>query len=88
MSLAAIGNYESIPDKGYRIQTTEQAKETYRIYLQKGQDGWIVVTSADLKALVTQGKTEDEAIGNAYEATELLLEESGQKKDFNLVVID
>lgn len=63
-------------------------KETYRIYLNEGEDGWIVVTSPDLKPLVTQGKTEDEAIANAYEAAELLLEESGLNKDFNLLVID
>jgi predicted RNase H-like HicB family nuclease len=63
-------------------------KETFRIYLQEGQDGWIVVTSPDLAPLVTQGKTEEEAIANAYQAAELLLEESGLNKDFNLLVID
>lgn len=70
------------------FKETLDAKETFRIYLNEGEDGWIVVTSPDLKPLVTQGKTEDEAIANAYEAAELLLEESGLKKDFNLLVID
>jgi predicted RNase H-like HicB family nuclease len=89
MSVITTGNNASIPVKRDIAQNIAQdTKETYRIFLEKGLDGWIVVTSPDLKSLVTQGKTEDDAIANAYEATELLLEESGQKKEFNLVVID
>jgi len=67
---------------------TEESKATYRIYLENGADGWIIVTSPDLQSLTTQGRTEDEAIKNAYEAVELLLEEASSKKDFNLVVIE
>jgi predicted RNase H-like HicB family nuclease len=63
--------------------------EAYRIIMQSGEDGWITLTSPDLRSLVTQGKNEDEAIKNAYEAVDLLLEEeSGQKKAFSLMVID
>jgi predicted RNase H-like HicB family nuclease len=85
MSLITTGVTSTIPLLFNEAQTT---KETYRIYLEKGQDGWWVVTSTDLKGLVTQGDTEAKAIKNAYEAAELLVEEYGLKKDFNLVVID
>ena len=39
---------------------------------------WFVVTSPDLESLVTQGKDEKDAIKNAYEAIELILEEKGK----------
>jgi predicted RNase H-like HicB family nuclease len=60
-----------------------------RIIMQRGEDGWVMVTSPDLRSLVTQGSDEDEAIKNAIEAVDLLLEEeSGKKKEFSLMVID
>ncbi len=58
---------------------------TYRIYLDKGEDGWIVVTSPDIKSLITQGQNEDEAIKNASEVIDLLIEEKELDKDFKLV---
>ena len=90
MSLTTtIGNYyKYIPGRDYTEISPQEAKETYRISLQKGQDGWLVVTSPDLKSLVTQGKNEEEAIANAYDAAQLLLEEAGTMKDFNLLVIE
>jgi predicted RNase H-like HicB family nuclease len=62
-------------------------KTTYKIHVNKGEDGWLVVTSPDIKALVTQGKNEHEAIRNAYEVAELLAEENEIEKDFKLVII-
>ena len=62
---------------------------TYRIYLDPEEDGWFVVTSPDLDALVTQGESEVEAIKNAYDAVNLILEDEGKnKEDFNLLVVD
>ena len=47
------------------------------------------VVTSDLNALITQGKNEVEAIKNAYEAVQLLLEDEGSsKEDFNLLVVD
>jgi predicted RNase H-like HicB family nuclease len=88
MSLTTLGNYRSIPSKEYTEISTQEAKETYRISLKQGEDGWLIVTSPDLKPLVTQGKSEKEAISNAYEAAHLLQEEAGIMKDFNLVIIE
>ena len=76
----------------YNISTvgnpTEKSKETFRITLEKGGDGWIIITSPDLQSLITQGRTEEEAVRNAYEAVDLLLEEANSKKEFNLVEIE
>lgn len=66
------------------VEATSDLKKSFRITLEQGQDGWIVVTSPDIDSLVTQGKTEKEAIDNAREAIDLLLEED-EKKDFNLL---
>ena len=61
-------------------------RRSYRIVLEKGQDGWIVVRCPDLQGVVTQGKTEAEAIRNAIEAIELMLEELGKDNKFNIIV--
>lgn len=61
-------------------------RQTYRISLEQGQDGWIVAKCLDLAGVVTQGKTEDEAIINAIEAIELMLEELNEDKAFNVMV--
>ncbi len=59
---------------------------TYRIKLTPAEEGGYVVTSPDLDALITQGENEDDAMKNAYEATELLLEDEYPNKEFNLVI--
>jgi len=59
-------------------------KKTYNVVLTKGESGWIVVKVPELRGLNTQGRTEDEAIKNAIVAIELMLEELGQEKEFNL----
>jgi predicted RNase H-like HicB family nuclease len=61
-------------------------RKPYRIFLRQGQDGWIVVTSPDLPAVVTQGRTEQEAVRNGFEAVMAVLEELGENTDFNLIV--
>jgi predicted RNase H-like HicB family nuclease len=58
----------------------------YRIHLNKGENGWIVVTSPDIPNLITQGKDEDEAVKNAVEVVELLVEEKLVDKEFNLLI--
>jgi|SoiMethySBSTD1v2_1073268.scaffolds.fasta_scaffold74653_5 predicted RNase H-like HicB family nuclease len=59
---------------------------TYRIILTPAEEGGYVVTSPDLDALITQGENENDAMKNAYEATELLLEDEYPNKEFNLVI--
>jgi predicted RNase H-like HicB family nuclease len=45
-----------------------------KIVLEKGMDGFIVVSCPALKGCVTQGRTEEEAMKNIREAIELYLE--------------
>ena len=61
-------------------------RKTWQISLEKGCDGWIVAKCLNLTGVVTQGKTEEEAIKNAIEATELMLEELNEDKEFNVMV--
>lgn len=43
------------------------------LILTPAQEGGYVVTSPDLKGLVTQGDTKEEAITNGYDAADILL---------------
>ena len=61
-------------------------QKTIRIHLDKGEDGWIIVTSPDIKSLITQGEDETSAIKNAYEVVEILKEEKELDKDIKLVI--
>ena len=63
-------------------------KTTYRLVLTVDEDGRIVVTCPDLQGVVTDGATVDEALENAYEAVEAMLEARGLDKEFNLIVVE
>lgn len=54
---------------------------SYRIALKKDEDGRYVVTCPDLKGVVTDGATEDEAVTNAFEAIQAMLESLGHKNE-------
>lgn len=82
VSTTAISNPHTISTK-----SESSALKAYTIALEKGQDGWIVVKCPDLPGVVTQGKTEEEAINNAIEAIGLMLEDLGLDKEFNIMVI-
>jgi predicted RNase H-like HicB family nuclease len=69
-------------------EPTSQQSRTYRIIVEKGEDGWFVATCPELPGLVTQGKTEDEIEKNAYEAVSLMIEGTpDENKEFNLYVV-
>jgi predicted RNase H-like HicB family nuclease len=61
-------------------------KRVYNIEFSKGENGWIVVRCLDLPGLNTQGKDEKEATKNTVEAIELMEEELGRNKEFNLSI--
>lgn len=69
-----------------RVVQTTVIRKSYTVVLETGEDGWIVVRCPDLPGVVTQGKTTDEAVRNAIDAIELMLEELGHDKEFNLIV--
>lgn len=46
----------------------------YPVILEQGKDGYIVATVPALKGVISQGKTEAEALENINEAIELMIE--------------
>jgi predicted RNase H-like HicB family nuclease len=61
----------------------EKLNKSYRIVLEKDEDGRVVVRSPDLQGVVTDGADENEAIKNAFEAVEAIL---GREMGFNLII--
>jgi predicted RNase H-like HicB family nuclease len=47
----------------------------YTVILQPGEDGYIVVNVPALPGCFTQGKTREEALANAREVIELVIED-------------
>ena len=60
--------------------------KSYRITLEKDEDGRVVVRSPDLQGVVTDGANEDEAIHNAFEAVDAILKTRGLPKEYNLTI--
>lgn len=46
----------------------------FKVIVEKGEDGYYVVTVPSLPGCISQGKTEEEALENIKEAIELYLE--------------
>jgi len=74
---------ENIP---FFKQTSSHSKTepTYIVVLEKDEDGRFVVTCPDLQGVVTDGATEKEALENAHDAIEAILEDMGDMKEFNI----
>lgn len=53
-----------------------QRRESYRVVLEKGQDGWIVAKCLDVKGAISQGKDREEALRNIVEAISAILEDA------------
>jgi len=62
-------------------------KRSYRVSLEKGQDGWIVAKCLDVKGAISQGKNEEEALRNIAEAISLILEDTYGDKVPEFVLI-
>jgi len=69
--------YDSIPSDYVK---------TYRVIIERDEDGRHVVTCPDLDGVVTDGESEDEAIINAYEAVRAILESFGKDEEFILAL--
>ena len=61
---------ETLPEIGYSGGMTH----TYTIILEPAEEGGFIVTVPALPEVGTQGETRDEALANAREAIELVLE--------------
>ena len=66
-----------------QVDASPVLKRTYNVSLRAGENGWIVVRCKELH-VNTQGKTEQEAIKNAIAAINLVVNELGLEKEFNL----
>ena len=85
-SNTTVGSY-SIPMYIVNKQPENSVlRRSITVDLEKGKDGWIVVTSPDLPAVVTQGKTDEEATRNALYAVMAVLEELGDSSEISLTV--
>ena len=56
--------------------TSIKPRESYRVLLEKGMDGWIVAKCTDVKGAISQGKNKDEALRNIVEAISAILEDT------------
>jgi predicted RNase H-like HicB family nuclease len=67
---------------------TSPLKKSYSIILETDEDGRIVVRSpdSDLQGVVTDGVNKDEALKNAIESINAVLETRGLDKEYNLIV--
>jgi predicted RNase H-like HicB family nuclease len=87
MSAPAFTSKPSYNISGILFQPPDMSRETlnksYRIVLEKDEDGRVVVRSPDLQGVVTDGADENEAIKNAFEAWEAIL---GLEMGFNLII--
>jgi predicted RNase H-like HicB family nuclease len=59
-------------------------RPSYKVLLERGEDGWIVATCADIKGAVSQGKSVDDALRNIVEAISLILEGGDAEGEFSV----
>jgi predicted RNase H-like HicB family nuclease len=62
-------------------------KPSYMIRLRRDEDGRVVVRCSNLQGVVTDGADESEAIRNAKEAIDGILEARKMNKEYNITVI-
>jgi predicted RNase H-like HicB family nuclease len=65
--------------------TSARLVQAYRVILETDEDGRVVATSPDIQGAVTDGKDEDEALRNAVEAIQAVLDSMNVDKDFILI---
>ena len=73
------------PKKNIDTFTTPQNihRTTFELQIRKGTDGYVIAKCQELH-VVSQGKTESDAVMDAVEFMESVLEESGKEKSFSL----
>ena len=70
---------------GELSSNTQESKKIFDAFLEKGEDGWIIVKCPELN-IVTQGKTEHDAVVNLSDAATMMNEEFNGNKDFSLSI--
>ena len=89
-------NVFSLGDNSYQLITsplnpsrddnTPPVKPNYRVVLEKDEDGRTVAKCKDIRGVITDGATEQEALANIGEAITAYLESEGKTKEFNLMI--
>ena len=84
MSTALISHE---PNKIYLQYQASQSilREQYSVIIEDGEDGMLIAKCPKLD-VITQGKTENDALRNVIECIELMLDELGQAKEFSVVI--
>ena len=72
------------PERKTRLAPAD--RPNYNIILNQYDDGYILVKCTELKGLVTDGRSMDEALANAAEAVSAHLEADGDTSGFNLII--
>jgi predicted RNase H-like HicB family nuclease len=90
--MTAIATYSEQSNKVHGISFTPPdlssgISKSYRITMEEDEDGRVVVRCPDLQGVVTDGADEKEAIQNAFEAMNAILETRGLPKEYNLTII-
>ena len=64
-----------------------QQRVSYRVELEKGQDGWIIAKCPDVEGAISQGRNRDEALRNIVEAISIILEDTFGKKAQEFLIL-
>jgi|GEM_PF-1861459 predicted RNase H-like HicB family nuclease len=64
-----------------------QLRSSYRVLLEKGQNGWIIAKCLDVRGAISQGKSRDEALRNIVEAISAILEDISEGREIPEFVV-
>ncbi len=70
------------------IPNLDKTKTSYVIKMRRDEDGRFVVRCTNLQGVVTDGADKDEALNNAIEAIDAILEERGLDKEYSITLIE
>lgn len=62
-------------------------RQSYRVILETGQDGWIIATCVNLKGAHSQGKDRNDALRNVAEAISAILEDATGNPDEEFSIV-
>jgi predicted RNase H-like HicB family nuclease len=70
------------------IPNIDKTKTSYVIKMRRDEDGRFIARSTNLQGVVTDGSDKDEALSNAIEAIDAILEERGLDKEYSITLIE
>ncbi len=70
------------------IPNLYKTKTSYVIKLRRDEDGRLIARCTNLQGVVTDGADKDEALNNAIEAIDAILEERCLDKEYSITLIE